>query len=65
MIIPLTQEERRELLKAVGNGRLDTSTIPRIADMFADPYSQMTDEELDNEIRELMRKLDITPNKPF
>lgn len=65
MIIALTQDERRALVRAVGNGKLDTSTIPRIADMFADPYSQMTDEELDNEIRELMRKLGITPNKPF
>lgn len=65
MMILLTQEEKRELLRAVGSGRLDTSTIPRIADIANNPYSYMTDEELDEEIRELQRKLDITPNKPF
>lgn len=65
MIIALNQEERRGLLKAVGNGWLDTATLPSIADMFANPYSQMTDEELENEIKELMRKLDITSNKSF
>lgn len=65
MIILLTQEERRELVRAVGSGRLDTSTIPRVADMLANPVSYLSEEELDNEIRELTRKLDIASNKPF
>lgn len=65
MIIALNQEERRWLLKAVGSGRLDTSTLPKVADMLVNPVSYLSDEDLDNEIRELMRKLDITPYKPF
>lgn len=57
MIIALTQGERRALLRAVGNGRLDTSTIPRVIELLENPYSCLSDDELERVVNELQRKL--------
>lgn len=58
MIVVLTQEERRALLKAVGCGKFDTAALPRVA-VLGNELSYLTDEELNDRIKELRRKLDI------
>lgn len=63
MKIRLSKEEKTELLKAVTKGELDTAKIPQITSeirgksSFEELLESLTDEELDEEIEDLERKL--------
>ena len=61
MIIKIGTEEKRQLLKAVAAGYLETSKIPAFQKILDEQrpdlkIKNMTDEELDARIRELEAK---------